>query len=82
MNHETVKAHENELLGHVLRMAALEQEELRRMANEVNSVEELVDTSGKGNNFFKAPELHTTRRKKPGDRRIDSYMEDEDKKKE
>lgn len=83
MNRESIKACQDELLGHVQRMAAMEEVELRRMATEIASAEENAATSGKGLNFFKDPStMLANKRKRFGNRRIDSFQEDEDKRKE
>lgn len=83
MNRESIKACQDELLGHVQRMAAMEEVELRRMATEIASAEEKAATSGKGLNFFKDPStMLANKGKRFGNRRIDSFQEDEDKRKE
>ena len=83
MNRESIKASQDELLGHVQRMAAMDEVELRRMATEVASAEEKAATSGKGLNFFNAPStLRARKRKRFANRIIDSFQEDEDMRRE
>ena len=78
MNREAIKEAEAELLGHVQRMAELEEVELRRMATDISQAEEKAATHGKGLNFFATPKLHADMRKKYGKRQADSFQADED----
>mmetsp|Transcript_31644 Transcript_31644/g.41912 ORF Transcript_31644/g.41912 Transcript_31644/m.41912 type:complete len:252 (+) Transcript_31644:665-1420(+) len=63
-NKQLIREYEQELLSHRQRLAVMEQTELTRMADVLVDKEEKAANHGKSKNFFKAPALSTSRRKK------------------
>lgn len=82
MNREAIKQCEDELLGHVQRMAVMEEAELHRMATDISLAEEKAATHGKGLNFFSEQKLHADRRKRYSKRETGSFTQDLDAKME